>query len=138
MSTFERVIHALLFEVIALILFTLVGVFVTDKGLAEMTGLAVALSLIAMAWNFLYNLLFDKVYGTDRLARTFNMRITHGLGFELGMVVLTFPVMMYVLQQSFLEVLLLDMGAVVFFLVYAISFNWAYDVLRASLFPRKA
>ncbi len=138
MSTFERVIHALLFEVIALILFTLVAVFVTDKGLAEMTGLAVALSLIAMAWNFLYNLLFDKVYGTDRLARTFNMRITHGLGFELGMVVLTFPVMMYVLQQSFLEVLLLDMGAVVFFLVYAISFNWAYDVLRASLFPRKA
>jgi len=138
MSTFERVIHALLFEVIALTIFTLVAVFVTDNGVAAMTGLAIVLSLIAMSWNFLYNLLFDKVYGPDRLARTFKMRIAHGLGFELGMVVLTFPVMMYVLQQRFLEVLLLDMGAVVFFLVYAISFNWAYDVLRASLFPREA
>jgi len=38
MSTFERVIHALLFEVIALILFSLVAVCVTNKGVAEMTG----------------------------------------------------------------------------------------------------
>jgi uncharacterized membrane protein len=135
MSFKERVLHALLFEVIALILLTLIAVFVTGNNVAKMSGLAVMLSALAMVWNFIFNIIFDKLYGAERLNRTLWIRIQHGLGFELGMLVFSFPIMMWVLQLDFLSVLLLDIGAMVFFLLYAIVFNWAYDVIRARYFP---
>lgn len=135
MSFKERVLHALLFEVIALILLTLIAVFVTGNNVAKMSGLAVMLSALAMVWNFIFNIIFDKLYGAERLNRTLWIRIQHGLGFELGMLVFSFPIMMWLLQLDFLSVLLLDIGAMVFFLLYAIVFNWAYDVIRARYFP---
>jgi len=138
MSTFERIIHAILFEVIALIIFILLAIIVTSTRASSMTGLAIVLSLIAMGWNFFYNILFDKIYGQARLDRTIKMRIGHGLGFELGMVLLSFPVIMFVLQRDFITVLMLDIGAVVFFLIYAVVFNWSYDILKSSFFQKKS
>jgi len=129
----ERIFHAVLFEMIALVALTLLAVLATDQGAAAMTGLAVGLSLMAMAWNYVFNLGFDRVYGDDRLNRSLKMRIGHGLLFELGMVIFSFPLMMWILQKSFLTILALDIGAVLFFLVYAISFNWAYDVIKGRV-----
>lgn len=131
MSFKERVLHALLFEAVALILLTLLAVIITGHDVTKMSGLAITLSLIAMLWNFIFNILFDKLYGEDRYSRTLWIRIQHGFWFELGMLVFSFPVMMWVLQQSFLTVLLLDIGAMIFFLLYAIAFNWIYDIIRA-------
>lgn len=131
MSLKERIFHALLFEAVALILLTLLAVIITGNDVAKMSGLAIALSMIAMLWNFIFNILFDKLYGEDRYSRTLWIRMQHGFWFELGMLVFSFPVMMWVLQLDFLAVLLLDIGAMVFFLLYAIAFNWIYDITRA-------
>ena len=136
MSFKERIFHALLFEVIALILLTLIAVVITDNNVAKMSGLAIALSLIAMLWNFIFNILFDKVYGEDRNSRKLWLRIQHGFWFELGMLVFSFPVMMWVLQLDFVTVFLLDVGAMVFFLLYAIAFNWIYDITRVRFLAR--
>lgn len=133
----ERVLHMLLFEVFALLIFVYLAVLITNKAALNMTGLGVTLSLMAMLWNFLYNLGFDYLYGYDRLSRKLKMRITHGLGFELGMVVFSFPVIMWVMEFSFIEVLIMDLGAVLFFLLYAIVFNWVYDILRDKYFTNK-
>ncbi|MEH6584745.1 MAG: PACE efflux transporter [Halioglobus sp.] len=137
MSTKERVFHMVLFEAIALILLTLTAVLVTGNGALKMGGLAVALSLIAMGWNYLYNLVFDKVYGSNRIERTLSTRIWHGAGFELGMLVFSFPVIMWWLQLDFLKVLIMDFGAAVFFLLYAIAFNWIYDIARHRMSQQK-
>jgi len=134
MTLKERVFHTILFEVIALILLTLLAVAVTGNDVGKMSGLAVSLSLIAMAWNFIFNILFDKLYGDDRENRSLMMRISHGFGFELGMLVFSFPVIMWVLQLDLLSVFLMDIGAMIFFLLYAIGFNWVYDVVRARYF----
>ncbi|CCK75256.1 MAG: PACE efflux transporter [Oleispira antarctica] len=131
MSFKERIFHALLFEAIALVLLTLLAVIITGNDVAKMSGLAIVLSMIAMVWNFLFNILFDKIYSEDRASRTLWIRIQHGFGFELGMLLFSFPVIMWVLQLDFLTVLLLDMGAMIFFLFYAIAFNWIYDITRA-------
>jgi uncharacterized membrane protein len=131
MSFKERFFHALLFEVIALILLTLLAVLVTGNDMAQMSGLAIALSMIAMVWNFAFNILFDKLYGEDRINRTLGQRIQHGFGFEFGMLVFSFPVIMWVLQLDLLTVFLMDVGAMIFFLLYAIIFNWVYDISRA-------
>ncbi|MFA0403086.1 MULTISPECIES: PACE efflux transporter [unclassified Vibrio] len=114
MSHKERMLHMVLFEVFALIM---------------MAGLALAMSLIAMAWNYVY----DKIFGADRTKRTKKTRVLHGLGFELGLMTVTLPVLMWVLQLDFLTVLIMDIGLVIFFVLYAIAFNWAYDSVRYQL-----
>jgi len=137
MSFKERIFHTLLFEAIALILLTVLAVIITGNDIAKMSGLAISLSLIAMVWNFAFNILFDKLYGEDRSDRTLSQRIQHGFGFELGMLVFSFPVIMWVLQLDLLSVFLMDIGAMIFFLLYAIAFNWIYDITRARLLAKK-
>lgn len=133
MSVTERVFHALLFEIVALIILTLIAVLITGNDVAKMSGLAIMLSALAMVWNFIFNIIFDKLYGAERVNRTLWIRIQHGLGFEFGMLVFSFPIMMWMLQLDLLAVLLLDIGAMLFFLLYAIAFNWIYDISRARI-----
>lgn len=133
MSTIERLFQSVLFEILALAILTLLAILVTGGEATTMTGLAVALALIAMGWNYIFNLIFDKKYGHDRLSRTIKMRIAHGICFELGMLIVSLPVIMWALNLGVWAALVLDIGVVVFFLVYAIAFNWAYDVIRDRL-----
>lgn len=138
MDTKERILHMVLFEVFALILMTLIAVLVTDYEIKQMSGLAIGLSLIAMFWNYFFNLIFDRFYANDRSTRGLKLRIAHGLLFELGMVLVSFPAIMWVLDMDFLSVLILDIGAVMFFFLYAIAFNWIYDILRGPLKTQKS
>ncbi len=133
MSTIERLFQSVLFEILALAILTLLAILVTGGEATAMTGLAIVLALIAMAWNYIFNLIYDKRYGHDRLGRSFKMRIAHGLCFELGMVIASLPVIMWALDLGVWAALVLDIGVVLFFLVYAIAFNWAYDVIRDRL-----
>ncbi|OED75261.1 PACE efflux transporter [Vibrio crassostreae] len=133
MSHKERMLHMVLFEVFALIMMAGLATYITGNGAGEMAGLALAISLIAMAWNYVYNYGYDKIYGTDRSKRTTKTRLLHGLGFELGLMTVTLPVLMWILQLDFLTVLIMDIGLVIFFVLYAIGFNWAYDSVRDRL-----
>lgn len=137
MKPIERIIHSLIYEAIALVLTALLAVFATGKGVVEMTGLAALLSLIAMSWNYVFNIIFDKIFGSNRIDRTALMRLVHGISYEAGMIVFTFPTIMIATGKDFLTVLALDIGIVFFFVVYAIAYNWVYDVVRYRLFCRK-
>ena len=133
MSHKERILHMVLFELVALVLMAGLATYITGNGAGEMAGLALAMSLIAMAWNYVYNYGYDKIFGADRTKRTKKTRVLHGLGFELGLMTVTLPVLMWVLKLDFLTVLIMDIGLVIFFVVYAIGFNWAYDSARDLL-----
>ncbi len=133
MKTKERLFHMVLFEVIALAFLAILATIFTDRGALSMTGLALVLSLIAMVWNYIYNIVFDRIFGANRIERKLALRIGHGVVFELGMIVFSFPVIMWALQLDFFTVLMLDIGVVVFFLVYAVVFNWVYDIVRHKL-----
>lgn len=130
MSVKDRLLHMILFEAIALLLFVPLAMLVTGSGAVRMTALSVLLSLIAMAWNYVYNWGFDRLFGEERIKRGLALRIVHGVCFELGMIAATFPVIMGMLGYDFLTTLALNIGAVAFFLVYAVIFNWVYDVVR--------
>ncbi len=125
-----------LFELVALVLMAGLATYIVGGGAVKMAGLAVSLSLIAMGWNYIYNYGYDKVFGADRSKRTKKTRILHGLGFELGLMLVSFPLLMWVLQLDFWTVLVMDIGIVIFFVLYAIAFNWAYDSIRAQLVAR--
>ncbi|ERB65924.1 PACE efflux transporter [Vibrio coralliilyticus OCN008] len=133
MSHKERILHMMLFELVALILMATLATLITGNGAGKMAGLAIALSLIAMGWNYIYNYGYDKVFGADRSKRTAKVRILHGLGFELGMMIISFPVLMWTLQLGFWSVLVMDIGVVIFFVLYSIGFNWVYDTIRQRI-----
>ena len=136
MSHKERMLHMVLFELAALILMAVAATYIVGGGTVKMAGLALSLSLIAMTWNYVYNYGYDKIYGADRSKRTKKTRVLHGLGFELGLMLVTFPLLMWVLQLDFWTVLVMDIGIVIFFVLYAIAFNWVYDSIRAQLVAR--
>jgi len=90
-------------------------------------------SLMAMCWNYVYNLGFDKKFGHNRIERSFKMRIAHGLGLELGLIGVTLPIIMWFLQLDFWTAFMMDFGIIILFLIYAIFYNWCYDVIRARI-----
>ena len=130
MSTNERIFHSLLFEVIALSLLIPFGSLFGGIDMGNMTGLAIGLSLIAMCWNYLYNLVFDKYFGVNRIDRSLALLIGHAAIFELGLLVITMPAIMWLLNMDFISALMLDIGMVIFFLLFAMMYNWCYDIIK--------
>ena len=80
------------------------------------------------SWNYIFNIGFDHVFGSERATRGLKLRLIHGLVFEMGILVVTLPLIMWVLDLSFMTALLMDIGFALFFFLYAIAFNWVYDV----------
>nr|WP_227494442.1 PACE efflux transporter [Ramlibacter pallidus] len=89
---------------------------------------AAASSAIAMAWNYVYNSLFEQWEARQvRKGRSLLRRVVHAVGFEAGLVVMLVPLFAWVLGVSLLAALLLNAAMIVFFLVYAFLFNLAFD-----------
>ena len=133
MTTNERIIHSVLFEVFAMCTLIPLGSLLGGIDIKSMTGLALGLSLTAMCWNFIYNLLFDKYFGDNRLDRGLVLRISHAIFFELGLLAVTLPAIMWVLDMSFINALIMDIGLIIFFLIFAILFNWSYDHIKHQM-----
>ncbi len=134
MTIKERIFQSLLLEVLAVGITVLAATFVVDNDTSHLTGLALVISLVAMVFNYFYNVAFDRIFGEERITRGVWMRIGHGLGFEAGMIMVTTPLLMFALEMDFWTVLMMDLVMVVFFFVFVIVFNWCYDHIRARYF----
>ncbi|MGR6834128.1 PACE efflux transporter [Aliivibrio wodanis] len=133
-SRLDRIRHAILFELIGLVL--IVGVlsqFGFEMGHVGIMG--VVFSVVATGWNYVYNILFDNymIKRTGSTIKTTMNRVMHSLGFEGGLLILTIPAIAWFLNVSLVEAFILDIGLVVFYLFYAYIYNLAYD----KIFPIK-
>lgn len=137
MTQKERIFHSLLFEVIAFILLTTAGKLISDKPVMHISGLAITLSILAMTWNYIFNILFDKAFGYNRIQRTLRIRVLHIFLFEVGMLIYSLPLFMWVLDIRFLQAFIYDIAAMVFFLFYGFVYNWLYDHSRYWMLNRK-
>ncbi|KXF79654.1 PACE efflux transporter [Enterovibrio coralii] len=130
----DRIRHAIAFEVIGLILIvsilSLFGFNPTHTGV-----LGIAFSLLATGWNYIYNVWFDRamVKWTGTTEKKQKHRILHAVLFELGLLWVTLPAIAWWLNISLWQALVMDIGLVAFYLVYAYIYNLAYD----KLFPIK-
>ncbi|MEZ8027254.1 transporter [Enterovibrio norvegicus] len=130
----DRIRHAIAFELIGLIL--IIGIMTQFGFDAAHTGvLGIAFSLLATGWNYIYNVWFDKAMQkwTGTTNKKQKHRILHALLFELGLLWITIPVIAWWLNLSLWNAFLMDIGLVLFYLVYAYVYNLAYD----KLFPVK-
>ena len=127
----DRIRHAILFEVIGLLLVIPLGALLFDKPVHAIGVVAIFTSLIATGWNYAYNFGFDVVMmrlkGDTR--KTVGLRVLHSLLFELGLLLVSLPFIALYLGLSLWDALVMDAAFVVFYLVYSFAFNWAYDVV---------
>ncbi|MEL0621640.1 PACE efflux transporter [Marinomonas arenicola] len=128
-TTFDRLRHTIGFEVFGLIILTLGISQLMSMDMKKIGVLAIAFSLIAMGWNYYYNILFDRfmLKKTGRVHKTTLVRVLHALIFELGLLTISLPIMAWWLNISLISAFALDMGIVVFYLVYAFVYNLVYD-----------
>ncbi|WP_372944052.1 PACE efflux transporter [Shewanella sp.] len=127
MQTKERIFHAVSFEILAAAIIVPVSAVLMDKSTTDMLVVSIGLSLLAVMWNYVYNIWFDKLLGSDRINRTLSMRIVHATGFEGGLLVVTLPLVSWYLSLNLIDTLMLEGGVLLFFFVYTGVFNWAYD-----------
>ncbi len=132
-SARERTLHALLFEVVAIFLCTPLFAFIMKRDLFEMGVLTAMVAVIAIIWNYFYNLLFDRITRSFIQERSFAIRLLHASLFELGLIIITIPLAALWLRISLLEAFYLDIGILLFFLPYTLLFNWVYDTIRYKL-----
>ncbi|MBQ0945596.1 PACE efflux transporter [Ideonella sp. 4Y16] len=124
----RRIVQAVLYEAIAI---TAVGPAMAslfDAPMASSLALALVLSSVALAWNWVFNGWFERWEARQAVkGRSWRRRLAHGIGFEGGLVVMLVPLMAWWLNTTLWAALLADLGIVAFFFVYAVAFTWAFD-----------
>ncbi|WP_350431005.1 PACE efflux transporter [Shewanella sp. H8] len=130
MQTKERIFHAVSFEILAAAIIVPVSAMLMDKSATDMLVVSIGISLCAVTWNYIYNIWFDKLLGSDRVTRKLPTRIVHAMCFEGGLLVVTLPMVSWYLSLNLIDTLMLEGGVLVFFLIYTGVFNWLYDVYQ--------
>ncbi|MGE8179013.1 multidrug/biocide efflux PACE transporter [Pseudomonas fluorescens] len=134
----ERVFQAIGFELLAVMLCTPLLAWLMDKPMVEMGAVTIAIGLIALAWNVLFNGLFDRLLKRLALVPSAATRVVHALLFEGGLVAVSVPLIAWWLSISLLQALILDIGVLLFFLPYTYVYHWVYDVVRERLVMRES
>ena len=124
----RKVVYVSLFELFAValtssFLMLLAGHDATRSGVA-----AIASSTVAVVWNFIYNGLFEAWEARQATrGRSVARRVAHAIGFEGGLVVILVPLFAWWLNITLWQALVLDVGLVVFFMIYTFLFSLAFD-----------
>ena len=123
----RKVVYVSLYELIAVV-FTSVALAALGHEMGAAGVAAVGASVIAIVWNLIWNTLFEawESRQADR-TRTIKRRVIHAIGFEGGLVVGIVPLFAWWLQVSLWEAFMMDIGLIVFFLIYTFVFNLAFD-----------
>ena len=126
--TNRRVLQATFYEMGAIAITTPIIKLAFDASASSSVGLAVVMSTIALAWNYVFNAIFERWEARQPIkGRSIWRRLAHGIGFEGGLVTMLVPLMAYWLNISFLNAFYAEIGILLVFFVYAVSFTWAFD-----------
>src|SRR5688572_30775820 len=126
----RRIVYVGLYEVLVIGLSTLLLKWMSDAGASDALGIAIAASAIAIVWNLVFNYGFERWEAKRQLqTRDLLNRSLHALGFEGGLLVLSVPLLMWWLDISLLQAVVMDFGLLVFFLFYTFIFNWVFDAV---------
>ncbi|MEI7189133.1 multidrug/biocide efflux PACE transporter [Dickeya dianthicola] len=129
----ERIVHAVGFEVMALLICAPIGAWVLGRSILQVGALSVMLSSVAMVWNVVYNSVFDRLWPVSRVRRGVWVRVGHALGFEGGFILVGLPLAAWMLDITLWQALMVEIGFFLFFLPYTMAYNWLYDLLRERL-----
>ena len=124
----RKIIYVSLFELFAVALTSSFLMLLAGHDAAHSGVAAIASSTVAVVWNFIYNGLFEAWEARQATrGRSVARRAAHAIGFEGGLVVILVPLFAWWLDITLWEALVLDIGLVVFFMIYTFLFSLAFD-----------
>lgn len=129
----RRLIYVAVYEIIAIVAVTFLLTGLGYDGVGSGV-VAVVSSTVALTWNYVWTSIFEaweKRQATK--TRTVRRRIAHAIGFEGGLVLFLTPILAWILKVTILEAFTLQIGMLIFFLIYTFVFAWAFDLV----FPPK-
>lgn len=134
-TAWDRVRHALFFEIFGLVLVIPLGALVFAMPMHDIGVVGLVSATLAMAWNYVYNLGFDHLLRrhTGSTLKSLRMRIVHAAAFELGLLMVLMPFIAWYLGITLLHALIMDIAFALFYMAYAFVFNLGYD----RVFPLK-
>ncbi|KQP88610.1 hypothetical protein ASF60_20665 [Methylobacterium sp. Leaf113] len=128
-STRDRIRHALLFELFGLALMIPLGTVLFGLHASDMGVIGIGSALIATAWNYVYNLGFDRAMQrlTGHTRKSLLLRVGHAVLFEAGLLMILLPPIAWYLGIGLMEAFFMDLAIAAFYVAYAFVFNLAYD-----------
>jgi len=130
-SPLDRARQVIFFEVGGLLLVTPPFAWASGVPARDSIELLALVALVAAVWNGAYTTSFDwiecRLTGRTADRRANRWRIIHAVGFELGLLLMSLPIVMSWTSLSWLEALFADLGLALAYVVYAFVFNRAYD-----------
>jgi uncharacterized membrane protein len=123
----RRIVYVTAYEAIAIVAAGTGIALLTGSGVGHAGAMSVMASAVAMLWNLVFNIGFERWEAGRPPGRGFGRRALHALGFEGGLAVLLVPLMAWWLGIGLVEALILDAGLLAFFLVYTFAFNYGFD-----------
>ena len=125
----RRLLYVLSFEAIGILIVTLGLRLMSGSGVDQTGPLAIACSLVAVAWNFAFNTAFEAWETRQtRRGRSILRRAVHALGVEGGLLALLAPLIAWWLDLTLGQAVLYDFTLSLFFLGYTFVFNLAFDL----------
>jgi uncharacterized membrane protein len=122
------IVQAILYEAGAIAATSPALALMFNEPASSTITLAVIISTIALLWNYIFNHWFERWETRQAIkGRSFQRRLLHGIGFEGGLVFMLVPLLAYWLDTSLLNAFIAELGILLFFLVYAIAYTWAFD-----------
>jgi uncharacterized membrane protein len=128
-TTADRIRHAISFEIIGILLATPLGAFVFHLHAGDSAIIVVGSATLAMLWNYVYNLVFDRVLNrfAGTTLKSSPVRILHAVLFEIGLLIMLMPLIAVYLGITLWQAFVMDLAFALFYMGYALVFNWAYD-----------
>ena len=126
--TQRKIWQALLYEMGAIIVVTPIIVWAFDHDFASSFWLSVAMSSIAVAWNYVFNSGFEVWERKQSVkGRGWQRRLAHGIGFEGGLALFFVPLIAWWLSVSWWVAFMVDASLLLVFFIYSIAFTWIFD-----------
>ncbi|BBB27064.1 PACE efflux transporter [Amphritea japonica] len=126
----DRLRHTLMFEALLLTLLAPMMSLMLNRDIVDVGMLAIVLSLKAMLINPVFNYGFDR-YDVKRgkipTERKLAGRILHAIGFEVTLTATSLPLIIWWLNVTFLQALMVDIVMVFAVMTYTLLFNIGYD-----------
>lgn len=127
-GTPRKILQAILYEAGGVLFVAPALALTYEQGMGYSTLLSLVISAVALAWNMLFNGLFEWWERRQPSRhRNWQRRLLHSLGFEGGLTLILTPVIGAWLGISLWLALVTNLGLFVFFFFYALVFQWVFD-----------
>jgi uncharacterized membrane protein len=124
----RRLIYVTFFEIIAILLSTIVLMLLNDSDAQESLPVAVIISSVAVIWNYIYNTAFESWEVRKQIkVRTLVIRSIHTIGFEGGLVLICLPLFVLWYDVGLWTAFMMEAALMLFFLVYTFIFTLLFD-----------